>query len=253
MSSTVRLGRDGRVATITLERPPLNILDLSMIAELNQALASLAPHPPQILQLRGSAKAFSAGVSIQDHTADKVPIMLRGLHASILTLMALPSISIAVVEGHCLGGGLELAAACDMVLAADSATFGQPEIELGCFPPVAAALFPSRLGSGRTIELLLTGRTFDATEAERFGLVTWRVKPDEIDAELARLTEQFLNKSAAVTPLLKRAVQTGGGVAIADALAETERIYLEELTKTEDMNEGVVAFLEKRPPVWKHR
>ncbi len=253
MTSTVQLERDGRVATLTLDRPPLNILDLATIAELGERIRTLASDPPQLLWLRGRGKAFSVGVSVQDHTPDKVDAMLSGLHGAILSLMALPAISIAVVEGHCLGGGLELAAACDMVLASDAATFGQPEIQLGCFPPVAAALFPSRLGSGRTFELLLSGRTLDAAEAERLGLVTWRVPAGEIAARMGELAELVLSKSAAVTPLLKRAVQAGSGVSAAGALAETERIYLEELTRTEDMNEGVAAFLDKRPPVWKHR
>jgi cyclohexa-1,5-dienecarbonyl-CoA hydratase len=252
MSSTVRLERDGRVATITLDRPPLNILDLAMIAELSKQLESLGDDPPQLIWLRGSSTAFSAGVAVQDHTEEKVPVMLRGLRACIMSLMALPSISVAVVEGHCLGGGMELAAACDLILARDGSSFGQPEIELGCFPPVAAALFPTRLGAGQTLELLLSGRTIDAAEARRLGFVTWRVPPADVELEMERVAELILSKSAAVTPLLKRAVQTGSGLPIA-ALGETERIYLEELTKTEDMQEGLDAFLEKRPPVWKHR
>ncbi len=248
----VHLERNDRVATLTLDRPPLNILDLAMIAELYERIEELSEDPPQLLWVRGSERAFSAGVSIQDHTADKVEHMLQGLHASVLNLMALPTISIAVVEGHCLGGGMELAASCEMILATDDATFGQPEIELGCFPPVAAVLLPMRLGTGRTYDLLLSGRTIDADEASRIGFATWQVAANELDAKIEQTAEGILSKSAAVTPLLKKAVQTGTGMPVIE-LAETERIYIEELTKTEDMNEGVAAYLEKRPPVWKHR
>ena len=253
MSSTVLLERDGRSATLTLDRPPLNILDLATVAELSTHVAALEADPPQLLWLRARGKAFSAGVAVEDHTGDKVGEMLAGLHGAIRALMELPSICVAVVSGHCLGGGMELAAACDMVLATDDATFGQPEIHLGCFPPVAAALYPARFGSGRTFELLLTGRTLDAEEAERLGFVTWRVAPEQLEAKIADLSRRLLATSAAVTPLLKRAVRTGGELPVAGALAETERIYLKELTETEDMNEGVAAFLEKRPAVWKHR
>ena len=253
MTETVQLERSGRSARLTLDRPPLNILDLEMIAELSERLDALASDPPQLLWVHGGAKAFSAGVSIQDHREERVEAMLSGVHGAILDLMALPAISIAVVEGYCLGGGMELAAACDMVLATDDATFGQPEIELGCFPPVAAALLPTRLGSGRTFELLLSGRTIGAEEAERIGFVTWRMPASELEAKIEELNELFLSKSAAVTPLLKRAIRTGSGLSVAGALAETERIYIEELTRTKDMNEGVAAFLEKRPPVWNHR
>lgn len=253
MSPTVVLERAGRGATLTLDRPPLNILDLATIAELAECVESLAADPPQLVWLRARGKAFSAGVAVEDHTEEKVGEMLSGLHGAILGLIELPTISIAAVAGHCLGGGMELAAACDMVLATDDSTFGQPEIHLGCFPPVAAALYPARFGSGRTFEVLLTGRTFDAEEAERLGFVTWRVPREELEAKVEELDERLLSTSAAVTPLLKRAVRTGGALPAAGALAETERIYLEDLTETEDMNEGVAAFLEKRPAVWKHR
>jgi cyclohexa-1,5-dienecarbonyl-CoA hydratase len=253
MSSTVLLERNGRAATLTLDRPPLNILDLATIAELRSRVESLAADPPQLLWLRARGHAFSAGVAVEDHTEERIGEMLAGLHGAIRGLMDLPSICIAVVEGHCLGGGMELAAACDMVLAVEGSTFGQPEIHLGCFPPVAAALYPARFGSGRTFELLLTGRTFDAEEAERLGFVTWRIPSGELEGKLAELGERLLSTSAAVTPLLKRAVQAGGTLPATGALAETERLYLEELARTEDMNEGVAAFLEKRPPAWKHR
>lgn len=254
MSENVRLVRDGREATLTLDRPPLNILDLATLAELGRRLEELAAEPPQLLWLRGAGgRAFSAGVAVEDHTADKIQAMLDGLHGAIRTLGRLPSIAIAVVEGHCLGGGMELALGCDLLLASDDSRFGQPEIGLGCFPPAAAALYPARLGSARTLELLLSGRTLDCREAEVLGLVTWRAAPSELEAKLAELRAMILGRSAAVTPLLKRAVRAGSEAAERAAMAASERIYVEELAATEDMHEGLAAFLDKRPPVWKHR
>lgn len=250
---TVQVLRDGRAATVTLNRPPLNILDIPTIARLGEVVAELAADPDlQVLFLRGAGdRAFSAGVSIQDHAADKVVPMLESLHGTIRRLRALDAVTVAAVHGHCLGGGMELALSCDLVIATEDARFGQPEIDLGCYPPVAAALYPSLLGAGRTLDLVVTGRILTCEEAERMGLVTRRV--DDLDRGIARFAEEIGGKSAAVTRLAKKAVRAGRDRAFADALAETERVYAEELCRTEDMEEGVAAFLEKRQPVWKHR
>lgn len=255
MSDPVRLVRDGRRATLTLSRPPLNILDLEMIAALDARLIELAGDDEiQLVVLRGAGeKAFSAGVSVGDHVGEKVPAMLAGFHGAIRRLRKLPATTLAVVDGACLGGGMELALVCDLVLATDRARFGQPEIRLGCYPPVAAALYPSRLGHGRTMELLLTGRPLDAEEAERLGLVAWRVTHDQLDARLDELADELTRPSAAVARLTKRAVLAGGDRPFEAALEIAERLYLDELAPTDDMREGIAAFLEKRSPVWRHR
>lgn len=250
---TVQVLRDGRAATVTLNRPPLNILDIPTIARLGEVIAELAADPDlQVVFLRGAGdRAFSAGVSVQDHTADKVVSMLESLHGTIRRLRTLDAVTVAAVHGHCLGGGMELALSCDLVIATEDARFGQPEIDLGCYPPVAAALYPSLLGAGRTLDLVLTGRILNCEEAERMGIVTRVV--DDLDRGIARFSEEIGGKSVAVTRLAKKAVRAGRDRAFADALAETERVYAEELCRTEDMEEGVAAFLEKRQPMWKHR
>jgi cyclohexa-1,5-dienecarbonyl-CoA hydratase len=255
VSAGVRIALEGRVATVTLDRPPLNILDLAALAELSAAALSLAAAPDlQLVVVRGAGpKAFSAGVSVQDHTPDKVAEMLRCFHGALEGLRTLPALTLAAVHGHCLGGGMELAMACDLVLASDDARFGQPEVELGCFPPYAAALYPLRLGAARTLELLATGRTLPAAEAQRLGLVAWLAPAGRLDERLAEVTASLTAKSAAVTRLLKRAVEAGASRPFPEALAESERLYLEQLCATEDMQEGLDAFREKRPPAWKHR
>lgn len=252
---TILTNRDGRVATITLNRPPLNILDIPMIARLGEVVAELADDVSlQVVVLRGvEDSAFSAGVAVQDHTPDKVEEMLLSLHGTIRRLRDLDAITVAAVHGHCLGGGMELAMVCDMVIATDDARFGQPEVDLGCFPPVGAALYPSRLGAGRTLDLLVTGRTLTCREAEEMGLVARRVSAPALDKVVARLVEEVGGKSVAVSRLIKKAVRAGRDLPFGEALAETERIYKEELGRTEDMAEGVAAFLEKRRPVWRHR
>jgi cyclohexa-1,5-dienecarbonyl-CoA hydratase len=252
MTDAVRVTRDGRVATLTLAKPPLNILDLDLLAELDARLEELAAIDDlQILMVRGDGeKAFSAGVSIRDHTADKLDRMLAGFHGALQRLRALDAFTIALVHGHCLGGGMELACACDLVLATESAHFGQPEIQLGCFPPFAAALLPRRIGFGATLELLLTGRTIDAAEAARLGLVHDVVPPSALDAHARRLIETITAQSAVATRLAKRAVRAGDELPLAAAIGTAERLYLRELAASADMTEGIEAFLAKRPPRW---
>lgn len=250
---TLLLERDGRTATITINRPPLNILDIPTIARLGEIVSELDRDGElQLLVIRGAGdRAFSAGVAVQDHTPELVGPMLQSLHGAIRKLRDLSAVTVAAVHGHCLGGGMELALACDLVIATEDARFGQPEIELGCYPPVAAALYPSLIGPGRTLDLLLTGRTLTCEEAARMGLVTRRV--GNLDGGLSGLAAEILAKSAAVVRLTKKAVRAGRDHGFSEALDESERLYLDELCPTADMAEGVAAFLEKRRPVWKHR
>jgi len=248
--------RAERTATVTFGRPPLNILDLELLAALDAAVARLAEDTAlQVVFVRGAGeKAFSAGVSVQDHTPDKIDRMLLSFHGALARLRDLEALTVALVDGHCLGGGMELAMICDLVLATERSRFGQPEIALGCYPPVAAALYPQRIGSGRTLELLLSGRTLDCAEAMALGFVHERVADRAaLDARAQELDATVLRHSAAVTRLTKRAVRAGENRPYTPALAFAERLYLTELTATADMGEGIQAFLEKRPPVWRHR
>ena len=256
ISDLLVVEREGRAATLTFGRPPLNILDLDLLAGLDAAIANLADDRElQLLFVRGAGeKAFSAGVSVQDHTPDKLDRMLLSFHGALARLRDLEALTVALVDGHCLGGGMELALVADLVLATERSRFGQPEIALGCYPPVAAALYPQRIGSGRTLELLLTGRMFDCAEALALGFVHERLADRAaLDDRAAALSAAIQRQSAAVTRLTKRAVRAGETRAYAPALAEAERLYLRELTATADMAEGIQAFVDKRPPVWRHR
>ncbi len=256
MSAPIRLDRRQRAASLVLDRPPLQILDLDLLAELDGALAELAGDSElQLLVLAATGgKAFSAGVSIQDHTPERIDRMLLSFHGALVRLRDLDALTVAAVDGHCFGGGMELATACDLVFATERSRFGQPEIRLGCFPPVAAALYPRRIGSGPTLELLLTGRTLEAAEAERLGLVHRRCADGAaLDEQLSALEAAVTAQSAAVTRLTKRAVRAGEAQPFRSALARAERLYLDELARTRDMHEGLAAFLEKRPPRWSHR
>lgn len=252
----VAVARRGRTAELTLDRPPLNVLDLDALGALEGALAELGGDDGlQVLVIRGAGeRAFSAGVAVEDHTPERIGPMLEAFHGALRRLVELPAVTIAAVAGHCLGGGLELAMSCDLVVAAEGATFGHPEVDLGCFPPWAAAFYPPRIGPRATLELLVTGRRLDAAEALRAGLAGEVVPRGELDRRVAELVEAVASKSAAVTRLIKRAVAAGAaGTGFDTALAASERLYLEELATTDDMREGVAAFLDKRPPRWRHR
>lgn len=255
MTPSIAMQRQGRLVSISIQRPPLNILDLSTIQELGRCLAELTEDGDlQVLLLRGSGeKAFSAGVAVEDHSSDKLPDMLREFHRAISLLRALPAVTIAVVRGHCLGGGMELAAGCDLIVASEESRFGQPEIKLGCFPPLAAALYPALIGSQRTFDLLLTGRTVSCETAAEMGFVSRWAPASEIEATLDELVQTLLGHSSIVTRLTKRAIRAGQSRSFAEALAQCEEIYLQELAGTEDMLEGLAAFMDKRRPTWKHR
>lgn len=255
MNQPLSLKQQGPVATLEIQRPPLNILDLATIEQLGVKLSEVSCDTEvRVVVLRGSGtRAFSAGVAVEDHTADRVPQMLRSFHGALRNLLNLPAVSVAVVQGHCLGGGLELAAACDFVLAEPAATFGQPEIKLGCYPPFAAALYPTLMGTGATIELLLTGNTISTDRAAELGLVTHVSVADELDAELASLVDNLTRHSRSVSRITLEAVRAARNQELDSALETSERLYLEKLLQTEDMNEGIEAFLAKRSPRWNHR
>lgn len=254
MKPSIVLEHHDRVSRLTIDRPPLNILDLATIRELSRVLSDLTCRRSlQVLIVTGSGeRAFSAGVAVEDHTPDKVATMLKQFHDAITTLRDIPAATLAVVQGHCLGGGMELAAGCDLILASDDATFGQPEIKLGCYPPLAAALYPSLIGDKRTADLLLTGRSISCQEACEIGFVSRSAERAEMSNAVQELVESLISQSLAVTRLTKRAILAGRNLGFPDALAECERLYLEELVRTRDMHEGLAAFIDKRSPDWDH-
>jgi cyclohexa-1,5-dienecarbonyl-CoA hydratase len=245
--------QDG-VARITLNRPPLNILNIAMMKEINSALESLDSRDgAKLLVIDHEGKAFSAGVDIKDHTADRVEEMIDVFHRIFRLLGALELPTLAVVKGAALGGGCELATFCDMVVASEKASFGQPEIKAGVFPPIAALTFPYLIGRNRALELALTGDVIGAEEAERIGLIN-RVFPTEGFAEkVHEFITKLTSMSAPVLKLAKRAVDRSLYVSVDEAISRVEEIYLGDLMETEDVHEGLTAFLEKRKPEWKNQ
>lgn len=238
------------IAWITLNRPPLNILTLDIMRELNNALNEVAEQANlKAVVLAANGKAFCAGVDVADHTPERVEPMIREFGQLFTRLRTLPMPTIAFVQGAALGGGCELAIACDLVIAAETARFGQPEIKLGVFPPIAAALFPQLIGHQRTSRLLFSGETITATEAVQLGLATYVVSDNALQAKLDYLLTQYRNMSAVALRITKRAILYGNDLGV-NALLEIEDLYLRDLMDTSDAHEGIQAFMEKRQPVW---
>ncbi len=250
----VTLDNDGAVARILLRRPPLNILNLEMIRELNRVVRDLRMESGlRALVLAAEGKAFSAGVAVEDHLPEVVPEMLGAFHEVFRQLRLLACPTIAAVQGPALGGGCELACFADWVIASEAATFGQPEIKLGTFPPVAAVHFPHRIGLARAMQLILSGEILPAAEAHRIGLVDRVVSAADLAGAVEEAAARLREKSGPVLRLARRAVLAGVGRDFESGLAEAERLFLEQLMKTADASEGLRAFLEKRPPSWKQK
>lgn len=248
----MRLEEDGALRVLFLDRPPLNVLDIVMLQEFASAVSDVGRDPnAAVLLITGEGKAFCAGVDVADHAADRVDQMIAVLHHALTGLMELDVPVIAALNGAALGGGLELALACDVIIAREDAKLGQPEIRLGVFPPFAAAVLPRLLGRARALDLCLTGRTFTGRDGLGLGLVQ-HVYPEEGFFEAARTyAHQLADLSPPVLRLTKRAMVEGLEVSLAEALRNANRLYLDDLMRLDDAHEGLAAFTEKRPPVWK--
>ncbi len=242
--------RDG-IAWITLNRPPLNVFHSPMLAELTAAIDEAAESRVLVIAARG--KAFCAGVDVAEHTPEKVGSMLERFHTMCRRLVALDIPTVAAVQGAALGGGCEVVALCDFVVAARSATFGQPEIKLAAFPPVAAAALAQVMGLRQAMALMLLGETITAEATQAAGLVTTVVDDGALAGEVEGVTARLAALSGAAIRAAKRAGLSTFRRVFEDGLREAERLYLEDLITTEDAREGIAAFLEKRPPVWRHR
>ena len=248
---TISIRIERRTAWVTLNRPPLNILDIRMMESLDAALERALSELDFVIFQGAGPKAFSAGAEIADHTPERVGKMLSAFHAIFRRLSEADCVKIAAVHGHCLGGGMELATFCDFVVATESAQFGQPEIKLGCFPPVAMVTLPQLIGMRAAADFILTGRQIAAAEAQRLGLIT-RVVPDaELRDAVGKLLAELRALSPGVLQLTRKTLWNLHSAEFAKQLEEVERVYLSELMKTHDAQEGIRAFLEKRKPVWK--
>jgi cyclohexa-1,5-dienecarbonyl-CoA hydratase len=235
-----------------LSHPPLNIIDIPLMEELGSCLLEVEARADiSVIVLAGSDHAFSAGVDVGAHTPDKIEEMLLKFHALFKAMVASRKVLVAAVQGHCLGGGAELAMMCDVVFTSESAIWGFPEIRLGCFPPVAVTALAALVGQKHASELILTGRTFDGREAHALGLANVAVPDGQIEAQVEALVARLRQLSPTTLATTKKAIYAWDSMHFDKGLARAEKIYLEELMQTEDAREGIQAFLDKREPRWK--
>ena len=250
----ISLEIEGAVARVTLRNLPLNVIDVPMMEELAGAFAEIESRSGlTVVVIRGEGKAFSAGVDIAAHAPDRVSEMLAKFHSLVRFLLATKKLTVGVVQGLCLGGGAELAMVCDFVYTSDDAEWGFPEIKLGCFPPVACTALSALVGPKKAADLIFCGCSLTGREAAEIGLATRSVPETHLSCTVEKCLEQLLRLSPAALSLAKKACYVWDSMHFDKGLARAEKIYLEDLVKTEDAHEGVRAFLEKRPPKWTGR
>jgi cyclohexa-1,5-dienecarbonyl-CoA hydratase len=248
----ITLEYQSSVAHLCLQNPPLNIIDITMMEELAEALVEIEAHPDVlVITFAGSGTNFSAGVDVAAHTPDKVEPMLAKFHAVIHLLISSKKVSVAAVHGHCLGGGAELALVCDLVYSSESAIWGFPEIKLGCYPPVAVAALAAVIGQKQAADLILTGRSITGADAADIGLANRALPGEQVESVLQETIEHFKKLSPAALAITKKAMYAWDSIHFDKGLARAEKIYLDDLMRTVDAQEGINAFLQKREPMWK--
>lgn len=240
-------------AWITINRPQqLNILNIETIEEMSQALAGLKTDDEVkvVVVTAAGQKAFSAGVDVADHLGDKLPRMVEVFTQLFIDLVEVDKPTIAVVNGLALGGGCEVIAGCDMAVAVETAQLGQPEIKLGVYPPPASVLFPRLIGRRKAFELILSGDSIDAKEAERIGLINKAVPADELEAAADEFIKRFTKNSGLALTQARRALYRNADLEFHQAM-EVTAIDSTAVMAGENSVEGLNAYLEKRPAVWK--
>lgn len=244
---------DGQIARIVLDAPKANIVDQAMMVGLAAAFDGLAARRDlKAIVLAGEGPNFSFGASVQEHLPEQISVTLTRLHALLRQIAEAPAPTIAAIRGQCLGGGLELALACDLILAEENAQLGCPEIQLGVFPPAASALLPVRIGAGPAANLVLSGASVTGAAGAAIGLVARTAGPDQLETVLTDwLAAEFLPRSASALHFAALAVRRPLVQSLEQDLPALERLYLQDLMSEPDAAEGIRAFLEKRPPLWR--
>ena len=247
------LERDGALLRVRLARPKANLIDAAMIAALTEAFAGQRERAGlRGVLLDAEGPHFSFGASVEEHLPGACATMLSSLHALLVAMLEFRAPILVAVRGQCLGGGLEVALAGGLIFAAPDAQLGQPEMKLGVFAPAASCLLPYRISQPAAEDLLFSGRSVSGEEAKALGLVH-TVAADAEAAALAYFDQHLAGKSAAALACALAAARAPLAADVRRRLAELERLYLDRLMKTRDANEGLAAFLARRPPQWEHR
>jgi cyclohexa-1,5-dienecarbonyl-CoA hydratase len=250
----IKVDKTGGVARITFDRPKHNVLDIHMMNALNHELDQLAADSElACVVLLGAGPSWCAGVEVADHKPEKVEEMITVFNGIFERIHKLEVPLIAGVHGACLGGGMEVAIACDIVVAARRAVFGQPEIKLGFLPPYAAIRLPQLVGPAKAVEICTTGKRYSAEEARQTGFVGYVTEDDALTGTLDQIVGEIRTSSPLIIRLNKRAVKNHLGLPFDTALKGVSDLFLNTLMKTADTLEGIRSFEEKRRPNWKNR
>lgn len=252
----IQLDISSNVARLTLNRPPVNVLTIDMMKEMAKAIEGL--HDQRqiraiLIQASPACTAFSAGVAVEDSRADRVFQMLEAFQSVFHNMLEISKPVLTVVNGPAIGGGCELAALGDLIIATPKARFAQPEIRLGVFPPLAAIILPHVIGPKRALEMILTGDPIGAEEALRLGLVNRVVPEDLLEQEVGKILTKITDQSAPVLEMAKKVIYDTIGLPLVAAIKKSSDTYLNQLMDLDDAQEGLRAILEKRKPVWKNR
>lgn len=254
-TNKVRLefANEGQVVRVLLSAPKANIVDQAMMTGLELAFDQLAANRQlKAIVITSDGPHFSFGASVQEHLPEQIAETLSRLHALLRRIADAPAPTIAAVRGQCLGGGFELALACDLILAEENAQLGCPEIQLGVFPPAASALLPVRIAAGAAAALVLGGASISGSAAAAISLVNRTAAPGQLEVALAEwIAAEFLPRSASALRCAALAVRRPLVRALQEDLPVVERMYLLDLMSDPDAEEGIRAFLEKRPPRWR--
>lgn len=250
----LKMEKAGGVARISFARPKHNVLNIEMISELNSRLDEIAAEENlKCVVILGEGPSWCAGVEVGDHKPEMAAEMIAVFNGIFERLDRLEIPVIAGVQGACLGGGMEVAIACDIVVAAESAVFGQPEIKLGFLPPYAAVRLPQLVGPARAVEICTTGKRYSAEEARQMGMIGHVAGDDRWADMLEKLVGEITACSPLIIRLNKRAVKQHIGKQLPAALQGVSDLFLNVLMKTEDTLEGIRSFEEKRRPEWKNK
>jgi cyclohexa-1,5-dienecarbonyl-CoA hydratase len=250
----LKVAKSDGVARITLDRPKHNVFDIEMMKELITELnANVADHELKCMVLNGEGPSFCAGVEVSDHKPEMAPKMIATFNQVFELIDRLEVPTIASVHGVCLGGGMEFAIACDIIVAARNAQFGQPEIKLAFLPPYAAVRLPYLVGPSKAIEICTTGKRYSAEEAQQIGMVGHVVEDDRLAEATDKLVKEIQYNSPLMIRLNKQAVKKHLGMEFPQAVQNVSDLFLNTLMKTEDVLEGIKSFEEKRKPVWKNK
>lgn len=250
----VKMGVDGSVARMTLNRPEHNLLNEGMLREISDGIGFAGDSAEiKLVVLDSACKVFCGGIDIGEYTSTRVFQMLDAFHGVCSAMLEVGKPVVCVVNGPAIGGGAELAAFGDLVVATPKARFAQPEISIGVFPPLASTILPFLVGPKKALEIVLTGEAISAERALELGLVNRLVPEANLQQSVNELTERIAAHSGPVLTMAKKAILGGMGLSLRDGLKNSMNIFLNELYRLEDSQEGLRALVEKRKPNWKNR